>query len=461
MYNNIDKYLGENMDKYYLTNGNLAKNLIKFALPFLIACILQAMYGACDLFVVGQFATTADTTAVGIGSQVMQTITGIVIGLTTGSSVLIGQYFGGKKENKLAKAIKTTIVLFLIISIVLMFVIAGASPLLAKLMQTPHEAYQKTTWYIFICGVGTIFIMAFNVISAILRGLGDSKTPMIIIAISTVINIVLDLLFVIVLKWGTIGVALATVVAQTISVVCGIIIIKSKGFGINAQKSDYQYDKSDSKQIIKYGIPIAIQSAIVGLSFLIITALVNSMGYTADGLVESSAIATCEKVIIFLMLPTQALSSALAPIVAQNVGAGNEKRARMALRISIGLSLIFACVFVIVGEIIPKELNSIFTSNAEVANLAGQYLRTYIIDCILVCFIFCFNSYFSGKGKTGFVLMHSVIVTCLIRIPLFILFTRMNNPSFIWIGTAAPIASIVSIAMCYIYMHHLKKTSNH
>lgn len=430
-----------------LTDGKIFPTLLKFAIPFLFSSFLQALYGATDLLIVGQFSNSAGVSAVATGSQVMQTITGIILGITTGGTILIAQYLGANREKDISQTIGAVICMFSIIAIILSLIMMMLSGTITNLMDTPIEAVTYTKEYIFICSSGIIFITGYNAVSGILRGLGDSKTPLIFIAIACVINVCANLFLVGILHMGARGSAISTILAQALSFILSIAFLYRKGFVFEFNRSYIQFNHSKIKNIFKLGFPIAMQDGLINISFLLITTIINSMGLTA-----SASVGVVEKIIVFAMLPSTAFASAIAAITAQNIGAGKQSRAQKFLYYGIGCSLIFGIVFCTYSQINPGSLAALFTSDTAVIKTASLYLKSYSIDCILVCFVFNMNSFFSGSGHSTFPMVHSIIATFAIRIPVSFYLSRLSNVTLHEIGFAAPLATFVSIVMCTFYM---------
>ena len=438
-----------------LTEGNIVTTLLKFAFPFLLASLLQALYGAADLVIVGKFSNSASVSAVATGSQVMQTITGIVLGLTTGGTVLIGQYLGGKKEADVAKTIGTMIYIFGIISVVLTLAMILLTGTITNLMHTPTEALVYTKHYIFTCSTGIIFIVGYNVVSGILRGLGDSKSPLIFIALACITNIIVDLILVGILNMGALGAAIATISAQGISLILAILFIKKKGFKFEFNKSHLKLNKEKAKKIFKLGLPIAMQDGLINISFLLITTIINSMGVIA-----SASVGVVEKIIIFSMLVPTAFASSIAVIAAQNIGANKPERAKQSLYVGIFFSLIFGTIACIYSNLNPSSITSLFTTDQAVIQTASLFLKSYSIDCILVCFVFCMNSFFSGCGHSLFPMIHSLIATFLVRVPVSYALSKVNGITLYEIGFAAPLATLLSLVICLFYMKFGKWKEN-
>ena len=431
-----------------LTKGKISTTLLKFAIPVLFSSLLQALYGAADLFVVGQFSDSAAVSAVAIGSQVMQTITGIILGISMGGTILIGRRIGEKNAEGTAKAIGSLSILFILFAIILTPLMFLATNSAISLMHTPLEAISFTRQYIIICSLGIPFIIGYNAVSGIFRGLGDSKTPVYFVLIACIVNIIVDVVLVGVLKFGAIGAAIATISSQAISFIISLIYMIKKGFSFEINKKHFKLDNESVKYILIVGFPLALQDALVNISFLIITAVINTMG-----LVASAAVGVVEKIIIFAMLPPTAFGSAVSAMTAQNIGAGEIKRAKTVLRYGIIYSLIFGVLAMIYSQLYPETLTSIFSNDINVVKVAGEYLKSFSIDCIMVSFVFCMNGYFSGQGKSTISLIHSLIATFGFRIPLTYFISRIDGVTLYELGLAAPISTFVSIIICFGYFY--------
>lgn len=409
-----------------LTQGSVPKVLLQFAVPYLLANVLQALYGGADLFVVGQFDDAASVAGVAIGSQVMQTVTGIILGLTTGITVLIGIATGARNDKDLAAIIGSSVWLFAIIGLGLTLAMTAFHEAIALVMHTPAEAMADTKHYLLICSLGIPFIIGYNVVCGILRGLGDSRTPLYFVALACVINIVLDFVLVGGFHQRAAGAAVATIASQGISFVTALWFLHRRGFHFRFTRRDVRLNGYFSRRVMTLGAPIALQDALVNVSFLIITVIVNQMGVVA-----SAALGVVEKIIVFAMLPPMAISSAVAAMTAQNYGAGLLGRMNLCLRSGIGMALVFGVSVCIYSQFLPDTLTGIFTNDALVIGMASEYLHGYSIDCIIVSFVFCINSYFSGQGNSLFPMIHSMIATFLFRIPLSWAFSHIDPTSLL------------------------------
>lgn len=430
-----------------LTSGPVGRTLLMFALPFLASSFLQALYGAVDLMVVGQFADSAAVSAVAVGSQMMQTVTGIILGISMGGTVLIGRRIGEKNNKEAAKAVGTLAVLFTGLALVLTPAMLAVLDRAILVMETPKEAVVYTKQYLLICTLGLPFIIGYNGVCGIFRGMGDSKTPVYFIAVACGINIAGDLLLAGALSMGAAGAAIATVLAQAVSFISSLFYMYKKGLVFPFQRKDIRMDKGSALYILKVGLPLALQDALVNVSFLVITAIINTMG-----LLASASVGVVEKIIVFAMLPPSAFASAVAPMTSQNIGAGKKDRVRKGLWCGSFYALLCGICVCIYCQLFPETLTALFAKDQDVIASAAQYLRSYSIDCMCVSFVFCMNSYFSGCGKSVISFAHSMAATFGVRIPATLLLSKVTGGSLYLMGFAAPAASVLSLAICFTYL---------
>lgn len=428
------------------TEGRILAPLIRFALPVLLALFLQAMYGAVDLLVVGQFGEATDVSAVSTGSQILHSITVVITGLAMGITILTGQRIGEKRPEEAGRTIGAGICLFaLVAGAVTVFMVALAG-VVSRIMHAPEEAFAQTVAYVRICSAGTVFIVAYNVLGSIFRGIGDSKMPLITVAIACVLNIGGDLLFVSVLHMGAAGAALATVLAQAVSVVLSLLIIRRRQLPFRLGRKDIRFDGPVIRRILALGTPVAFQDLLVSISFLVIIAIVNSMGVIA-----SAGVGVAEKLCAFIMLVPSAYMQSMSAFVAQNIGAKRPERARKALLYGIGTSVVVGFLMFYVSFFHGDWMAGLFARDQEVILAAADYLRAYAIDCILTSFLFCFVGYFNGEGRTLFVMGQGILGAFCIRIPVAYLVSRMAGVSLFHIGLATPASTAVQILLCVGY----------
>lgn len=434
------------MKKNNLTEGSILKTLFVFAIPFLLANILQSLYGAVDLFVVGQYCDAASVAAVSTGTQVTQIITSLVSGLTLGSTIVIGKYMGQKKYDRVTQTIGTTLTVFFFVAIALtIFMIAFERPLLG-LLKTPAESFELTVQYVTICMLGNIFICGYNAISAILRGYGDSTRPMIFVAIACLLNIILDFVFVKYCAMGVAGTALATVISQAFSMVVAIIYLKKKDFLFDFKPASFKVVGDLARELAGVGIPISLQEMMVRISFLYLTAVMNNCGVYAASVVGISS-----KYDVFAMLSATSMANALAAITAQNYGAKTYQRARRSLWYGLSFALFVSFLFWLWAQLSPQTMIGVFTSDANVIAAGIPFFRSCSYDYILVTIVFCLNGYLNGKSKTVWTMVSCSGGALLLRMPMVYLFGKYFSDNLGMLGKIAPIVS--GIMACYTLIY--------
>lgn len=438
-------------DKNNFTEGNILKKLSLFMLPVLGALILQAAYGAVDLLVVGRFGSTAGLSAVSTGSQLMNLVTFMVTQLAMGATVLIARYLGEKKPERIGAVLGGATVVFAILAAVLFVLLVFFAHPIAVLMQAPSEALGLTTRYVRICGTGIFFIVAYNMLAAIFRGLGDSKSPLLFVLVACLINIAGDLLFVAGFKMDAAGAAIATVMAQAVSVVLAIVILLKKDLPFTLKKSDFRLNPQ-CRKFLQVGLPLALQEVLTQASFLALCAFVNRLGLTA-----SSGYGVASKIVSFAMLIPSALMQSMASFVAQNVGARKPKRAKQAMFTGMGIGLVFGCAVFALVMLKGDVLAGIFSTDAEVVQKGFEYLKGFAPETILTAILFSMLGYFNGNNKTVFVMIQGLVQTLLVRLPMSYLMSIQPNASLTKIGLAAPVSTLVGVLLntaFYLYFTH-------
>ena len=440
-------------------HGKILPLLLRFAGPVLLALALQATYGAVDVWVVGRFAATADVSAVATGSQVMFTATVIITGLSMGATILLAQHLGQRQGQRKQEEdtwsgtiVGSAICFFAALALLLTLVMELAAAPLSQLMQAPEAAFSRTVSYVRICSAGALFIVAYNLLGSIFRGLGDSRTPLLAVAIACAGNVGGDLLLVAVLHLGAAGAALATAVSQGISVVCCLLVIRRRGLPFPLKRQQLRFNKKAISRILRLGLPVAVQDGLVSFSFMAMIAIVNSLG-----LVASAGVGVAEKLCNFIMLAPSAAMQSLSAFVGQNIGANKPERARQAMYSGMLVSLACGLVLAWLSYFHGDLLSGIFDKDPQVVAAAWDYLRAYAIDTILVSFLFCFLGYFNGCGKTVFVLLQGLVGAFLIRIPISYLMSRMTPPSLFLVGLGTPCSTVIQISMCLIYLLYLRR----
>ncbi len=433
------------------TEGSILRKMVRFMLPILASLILQAAYGAVDLLVVGRFGTTAGLSGVSTGSQVLNLVTFVIVSLAMGITVLISRYLGEKREDDIGPVIGGSVVIFGIISAVLFVLMIVFARPVSILMQAPEEAIEETVQYVRICGSGIFFIVAYNLLSAIFRGLGDSRSPLLFVAVACVVNIFGDLLLVAVFRMNTAGAALATVLAQAVSVIFALLLLKKRGLPFRITKADFRFN-SKGKLSLKIGLPLALQEALTQVSFLALCAFVNRLGLAA-----SSGYGVACKIVNFAMLVPSALMQSMASIVSQNIGAGKEDRARKSMLTGIAVGVVIgAFVFVLVlfrGDM----LTALFTTDEEVIARGFDYLRGFAPETIVTAVLFSMIGYYNGTNRTVWVMIQGLAQTLLVRLPLAYFMSIQPDAGLTGIGLSAPVATAFGIILNAGYFLYLEK----
>lgn len=427
------------------TVGRIFPKLIRFMLPILGALVLQAMYGAVDILVVGQFGSSDGISAVSTGSNLVNMITFTMAGFTMGVTILMGRYIGEKHSEKLGKVIGGAICFFASVSLVITALMLIFARPLSQLMQAPTEAIDSTVTYVMICGGGIIFIMAYNFISSIFRGLGNSKLPLIFVGIACIVNIIGDLLFVAVFKMNVAGAALATVLAQAVSVALSLVIIKRQKLPFKFSKGDIRFNE-EIPRIVKIGIPIAVQELLTQLSFLALCAFINNLGIE-----QSSGYGVANKLVAFIMLVPSSLMQSLASFVAQNFGAGKEKRARQTMLCGMAIGCCVGVVITLLSIFAGDKMSMIFTPEEQYIKQSAAYLLGFSLEPIVTSILFSFIGYFNGHSQTVFVMIQGLSQTFLVRLPMSYIMSIQPDASLTMIGLAAPSATVFGIFLNLIY----------
>lgn len=441
-------------DKADFTQGSILKKLVAFMMPVLGALILQAAYGAVDLLVVGRFGSTSGLSAVSTGSQVLNLVTFVVVQFAMGITVLIARYLGEKKPEKIGAVIGGGAIVFTIISVVLFIVMVCFAHPISILMQAPEEAVDLTASYVRICGGGIFFIVAYNLLSAIFRGLGDSKSPLLFVLVACIVNVIGDLALVAVLHMDAAGAAIATVSAQALSVVFAVVLLIKKELPFSIARKDFRLNPQ-CKKFLKIGLPLALQEFLTQVSFLALCAFVNRLGLEA-----SSGYGVACKIVNFAMLVPSALMQSMASFVSQNIGAGKKKRAKKSMFTGIGVGLVVGCLVFVLVIFKGDMLAGFFSTDAAVIENGYAYLKGFALETIVTAILFSMVGYFNGNNKTIWVMTQGLIQTLLVRLPLAYFMSIQPNASLTKIGLAAPISTMVGVVLnigFYVYLNRVEQ----
>ncbi len=446
--------MNQNQMENNLTSGSVFKNIVYFSLPYLLSYFLQTLYGMADLFIIGRFHGVDSITAVSVGSQVMHMLTVMIVGLAMGSTVMIGQAVGAKRIKEAAETTGNTVTLFLFVSIAATILLLAFVKPIVGIMSTPAEAVEGTGSYLTICFLGIPFITAYNIISSVFRGLGDSRSPMYFIAVACAANIALDYLFIGALHLGPAGAALGTVLSQTVSVIVALTVMFKRKTGLALQKNDLKPKRSILEKILKIGIPVALQDGFIQVSFIIVTVIVNRRGIS-----DAAAVGIVEKIIGMLFLVPSSMLSAVSALSAQNIGAAKHGRALLTLRYGIMIAAGFGMIATAVIQFSAEPVIGIFTreKDMEVILLGSQYIRGYIWDCIFAGVHFCFSGYFCAYGKSGISFLHNALSIVLVRIPGAYLASEFFADTLFPMGLAAAGGSLLSVIVCVIAFWYFRR----
>lgn len=439
--------------EYRLTEGNVFRVLLNFSLPFLIANVIQALYGAVDLMVVGWYCPPESVAAVSVGTQVTQIITSMVSGLTLGGTILVGKYVGMQDTKKVKETIGTTLTVFAAVAVLLTGVMLALRDVILTSLQTPAQSFGLAREYVTICFLGIFFICGYNAISAVLRGYGDSRRPMYFVGLSCVLNIIGDVVFVKYMGMGVAGTALATVLSQGVSMVCAVIYLNHKKFLFTFHLNNFRIDRKLAGELAAVGIPISFQECMVRLSFLYLTSVTNRLGVSA-----AAAVGIASKYDVFAMLPATSIASALAVITAQNYGAGKLVRARQSLAAGIGFAVLASSLFFIWAQLSPETMIGVFKKDPDIIAAGIPFFRSCSFDYLAVSFVFCLNGYMNGRSKTVFTMVSCCFGAVALRIPLIHLaYTYCADNLFVIGGIAPAVSGIMAVYTLGFVMRQFKK----
>lgn len=436
-----------------LTQGSMLKNLVRFSLPYLLSCFLQTFYGLADLFITGQFNGADTITAVSVGSQITHMLTVVIVGLAMGTTVKIGHGIGAKRQDQVSGTVGNTVTLFAVSAVLIMLILILCLDGIVAAVSTPAEAVEQTREYLMVCFIGVPFITAYNVISSIFRGMGDSRTPMYFVAAAGVMNIILDYILIGPFAMGALGAALATVIAQGCSVAMALTAMLRMKPGFKITAGDFLPNRETMKGILHVGIPVAAQDGFIQISFLVITAIANGRGVNV-----AAAVGIVEKIISFFFLVPSAMLSSISAIASQNAGAGKHGQAVKVLCCGIGASVGFGVAAALSCQFGAEALIRLFAEEEpEVIRFGVQYLKAYSFDCIAAGIHFCFSGYFCAYGKSVFSFVHNLLSVLLVRIPGAWLASLYYPENLYPMGWAAPLGSLLSAVMCVLFFMVLQK----
>lgn len=435
-----------------LTEGKIWKVLLRFSVPFFLANLLQAFYGAVDLMVIGKFCSADSVAAVSTGTQVTQIIISLITGLTLAGTILVGKYKGMGRIGDVEKTISTTLSFFGVFSLVLTGMMLAGTDLILGLLQVPDASFGEAKRYVLICCFGIFFSCEYNALSAVLRGYGDSVSPLLFVAVACVCNIAGDFYTVGILGMGAAGTAAATVTSQAVSMFAAVFWLNRKKSAFRFSVSCLRIDRKILKELILLGIPVSFQECMVRFSFLYLTAIINGFGVYA-----ASAVGIAGKYDTFAMLPAVSVGSALAALTAQNLGAGRKDRAERFTKTGIVCALFCSSLFFLWAQISPQSMMGLFTGDSRVVDVGAPFFRACSFDYLAVSVLFGMNGYLNGSEKTIFTMMNCCSGALLIRVPLLIFLTHAGADSLLYYGAVSPVSSAVMIGVIFLYLSVQKK----
>lgn len=425
-----------------LSKGNVVKQLIFFALPFVISNLVQTLYSVADMIVVGHYNGTVSMSGVNIGGQVTNLMTILAVGLNAGATVLIAQSVGAEKTKKLQKVIGTLFTSLIVLAVIMTALMLVFHIQILKLIKTPEESFKEASNYLNVTALGTIFIFGYNALSAIMRGMGDSRSPLYFVTIACFTNIILDILFVGGFHQGATGAGIATIISQALSMILCIIYLIRRKFVFDFRLKSFGIDREQLKALLKLGLPISVQNLIGSISFLFITSLVNSYGVTA-----SAAVGAVGKYNGFAILPAIAMNAAISTMCAQNLGAGREDRARKTFITGMVISCIISYSIFVFTRLFPEEILGMFVKDEEMIRVGLPYLKAFSIDYMLVPIYFSMNGLFIGAGHTTYSLFSYILSGIIVRMPMAFLFSSVFHLGLFGVGLAIPAATLSSILL--------------
>lgn len=425
-----------------LTSGSVTRKLVRYALPLMASSLLQATYSITDIIVAGHFIGDVGITAINNGSVVMNMLTQVAIGLTVGGNILVGQYFGSGDQENRRKAAGNLLTLSLLLGLLFAALVVLLGRPLLILLQSP--TLDEATGYLTICGAGLLFIFLYNALSAILRGVGNSRIPLYCIIASVSLNVVLDILFVAVFRWGVSGAALATVLGQAVSCLTALVFCLCHRADLGLLPRFLRPEGGMIKRILKLGFPTALQWTIASISWLVVLALINQHGVTI-----SAANGVSNKIRDFCQLFISALTTGGGTMCAQCLGARLFDRAEQVMKTCLKLALALAAVIIVVAELFAPQFAMIFTPDPEVQCWAVINLRIEIICQLFYAAMFAYNTLATGSGHTVFVMWNSFLNCIVVRLILAVILDHFFGIYGVYVACGIAVSSSVPVCVWF------------
>ncbi|MBP5166628.1 MAG: MATE family efflux transporter [Oscillospiraceae bacterium] len=441
-----------------LTVGSVSKKLFRFALPFMLSTLLQTAYGLADMAIVGKCVGKEGLSAVSIANQIIWVTTALSIGFTNAGQVIVSQLVGSGKRNELKKTIGTVTTVVLTIAIFITVLgLALCGPVL-RLMKTPVEAMQGAKAYLTVVFLGSIFTFGYNLVSSLFRGMGDSHHPLIFVAISSSVNLVLDLIAVAVLGWGVVGAAAATVTGQAVALVISISYLyrNREGFGFDFKASSLRVDRRCLGQLVRLGLPFSLQFAAISISMLFVNRFVNTYGVTA-----SATFGTGTRIEQIPWIMINGIMMASATMIGQNMGAGNRERMKKTVNIAAIVCAVSAAVFMALFYLLPGEIYSLFTDDPEVIEMAPMFMIALVVSLPATCMMCPYQAFIEGIGNARLTMIIALLDGFVSRIAISLILAELLHMGlmgwFLGYGLAAYVNTILSVI--YYYSGIWKKRS--
>lgn len=429
-----------------LTSGSVVKQLILFSLPFIFSNIIQSLYNIADMLIVGRYIGKVGISGVNIGGQVTFLMTTVAISLCAGGTIIVAQYIGAKNRRNAQESIATLFTFLVFLSVCITVIMLIFDDIILDILDTPSEARQYAKDYLNITTLGLFFIYGYNALSGVMRGMGDSKTPLYLVAGACIINVILDLIFVGKMGMAVKGAAIATIISQAFSMFSCIIFLVKRNFMFDFKPSSFKIKFDKLRLILSTGFPIIVQNVFTTVSFLAMTTLSNGLGVTA-----SAALGVVSRYNGFAILPSIAVGSSVSAMVAQNIGAGQLERAKHTMFSGIFISYVISIPIFLVTKFLGEHFVALFDKDPELISAGVKYLQYFSFDYISVPFLFSVMGLITGTGHTLFSSFVGVSSSILVRVPVAIYLVKFANLGLQGIGMSAPIATSISCIAATIY----------
>jgi putative MATE family efflux protein len=426
------------------TVGNEARLILRFSAPLVMANIFQNLYNIVDSIIVGNVLGKEALAAVGASFPIIFTLISLIIGIGSGAATVVSQYFGARDILSVKRTIDSIFIVFFVSSVLVSVTGITLSEQIFRLLKLPDEVMPDALSYLNIYLSGMFFFFGFSGISSILRGLGDSKTPLYYMMIATVSNIVLDLLFIIVFRWGIEGAAIATVLSQAGAFATAIWHLNRKHEIINLSFRKYVFDRQIFNSCVRIGLPTGIQQSLIAIGMMAILSIVNRFGTNAV-----AAYSAAIRIDSFVKMPAIAFSSALSSFVGQNLGAFHEKRAISGLRATIVFSIIYCIAITLVIVFFGDTIMLFFTSDAQVIQIGEDYLIIVSLFYLLFSVMFSLTGFLRGAGDTFIPMIATLISLYIVRIPAATFLSNLIGVNGIW--WSEPAGWFIGLAIMVVY----------